>query len=50
MAEYALLRRRSASRIQEAETMQGVLAPDGTQKEIVNLLQPEIAAILALPE
>ena len=32
---------------QEAETMQGVLAPAGTPKEIVNLLQREIAAILA---
>jgi tripartite-type tricarboxylate transporter receptor subunit TctC len=35
---------------QEAETMQGVLAPAGTPKEIVNLLQREIAAILALPD
>src|SRR5882724_4754559 len=35
---------------QEAETMQGVLAPAGTPKEIVNLLQREIAAILAIPE
>ncbi len=35
---------------QEAETMQGVLAPAGTSKEIVSLLQREIAAILALPE
>ena len=31
---------------QEAETMQGVLAPAGTPKEIVDLLQREIAAIL----
>jgi tripartite-type tricarboxylate transporter receptor subunit TctC len=30
--------------------MQGVLAPSGTPKEIVNLLQREIAAILALPD
>ena len=35
---------------QEAETMQGVLAPAGTPKEIVNLLQREIAAILAAPD
>ena len=35
---------------QEAETMQGVLAPAGTPKEIVNLLQREIAAILAVPD
>jgi tripartite-type tricarboxylate transporter receptor subunit TctC len=35
---------------QEAETMQGVLAPAGTPKEIVNLLQREIAAILATPD
>jgi tripartite-type tricarboxylate transporter receptor subunit TctC len=35
---------------QEAETMQGVLAPAGTPKEIVELLQREIAAILALPD
>ena len=35
---------------QEAETMQGVLAPAGTPKEIVDLLQREIAASLALPE
>ena len=30
--------------------MQGVLAPAGTPKEIVDLLQREIAAILALPD
>lgn len=30
--------------------MQGVLAPTGTPQEIVNLLQREIAAILALPD
>ena len=35
---------------QEAETMQGVLAPAGTPQEIVDLLQREIAAILALPD
>jgi tripartite-type tricarboxylate transporter receptor subunit TctC len=35
---------------QEAETMQGVLVPAGTPKEIVELLQREIAAILRLPE
>ena len=35
---------------QEAETMQGVLAPTGTPKEIVELLQREIAAILATPD
>jgi tripartite-type tricarboxylate transporter receptor subunit TctC len=35
---------------QEAETMQGVLAPASTPKEIVDLLQREIAAILATPD
>jgi tripartite-type tricarboxylate transporter receptor subunit TctC len=35
---------------QEAETMQGVLAPAGTPKEIIDLLQREIAAILAMPD
>ena len=30
--------------------MQGVLAPAGTPKEIVDLLHREIAAILALPD
>jgi tripartite-type tricarboxylate transporter receptor subunit TctC len=35
---------------QEAETMQGVLVPAGTPKEIVNLLHREIAAILELPD
>jgi tripartite-type tricarboxylate transporter receptor subunit TctC len=35
---------------QEAETMQGVLAPAGTPKEIVDLLQREIAAILQMPD
>jgi tripartite-type tricarboxylate transporter receptor subunit TctC len=35
---------------QEAETMQGVLVPAGTPKEIVTLLHREIAAILATPD
>lgn len=35
---------------QEAETMQGVLVPAGTPKEIVDLLHREIAAILASPD
>jgi len=35
---------------QEAETMQGVLAPAGTPKEIIDLLQREIATILATPD
>ncbi len=35
---------------QEAETMQGVLVPAATPKDIVDLLQREIAAILALPD
>src|SRR4051812_7851786 len=35
---------------QEAETMQGVLAPAGTPKEIVALLQREIAAALKEPD
>ena len=35
---------------QEAETMQGVLVPAGTPQPIVNLLQSEIARIVALPE
>ena len=35
---------------QEAETMQGVLVPAGTPKEIVSLLQREIAAIIATPD
>lgn len=30
--------------------MQGVLVPAGTPKEIVDLLQREIAAILAMPD
>jgi tripartite-type tricarboxylate transporter receptor subunit TctC len=35
---------------QEAETMQGLLAPAGTPREIVERLQREIAKIVALPE
>ena len=35
---------------QEAETMQGVLVPAGTPKPIVDLLQSEIARIIALPD
>ena len=35
---------------QEAETMQGVLVPAGTPKPIVDLLQTEIARIVALPD
>jgi len=35
---------------QEAETMQGVLVPAGTPKAIVDLLQREIAAIIAMPD
>ena len=35
---------------QEAETMQGVLVPAGTPKEIVDFLQREIAAILSTPD
>ena len=35
---------------QEAETMQGVLVPTGTPKEIVDLLYREIARILPLPD
>jgi tripartite-type tricarboxylate transporter receptor subunit TctC len=35
---------------QEAETMQGVLAPAGTPKEIVDRLYREIAAILETPD
>ncbi|MGA7485333.1 MAG: tripartite tricarboxylate transporter substrate binding protein [Xanthobacteraceae bacterium] len=35
---------------QEAETMQGVLAPAGTPKAIVDLLQAEIARIVNLPD
>ena len=35
---------------QEAETMQGVLVPAGTPKPIVDLLQSEIARIVALPD
>jgi tripartite-type tricarboxylate transporter receptor subunit TctC len=35
---------------QEAETMQGVLVPAGTPKEIVDFLHREIAAILSAPD
>jgi tripartite-type tricarboxylate transporter receptor subunit TctC len=35
---------------QEAETMQGVLAPAGTPKPIIELLQREIAAIIKMPD
>jgi len=35
---------------QESETIQGVLAPKGTPKEIVEKLQKEIAAIVAMPD
>src|SRR3954468_22031734 len=35
---------------QEAETMTGVFVPAGTPKEIVNLLQKEIATIVKSPE
>lgn len=35
---------------QESETMQGVFAPAGTPKEIVDLLNKEIAKIMAMPD
>ncbi len=35
---------------QEAETMQGVLVPAGTPREIIDRLQREIVRIVALPE
>jgi tripartite-type tricarboxylate transporter receptor subunit TctC len=35
---------------QESETMQGILAPAGTPKEIVDLLYKEIAKIMAMPD
>ena len=35
---------------QEAETMQGVLLPAGTPRDIVDRLQREIARIVALPD
>jgi len=35
---------------QESETMQGVFAPKGTPKEIADLLQREIAAIVKIPD
>jgi len=35
---------------QESETMQGILVPAGTPKEIVDLLNREIAKVMALPD
>ena len=35
---------------QESETMQGILAPAGTPKEIIDLLNKEIAKIMAMPD
>jgi len=35
---------------QESETMQGILAPAGTPKEIIDLLNREIAKVMALPD
>jgi tripartite-type tricarboxylate transporter receptor subunit TctC len=35
---------------QEAETMQGLLAPAGTPKDIVDRLQREVAKIVAQPD
>jgi len=35
---------------QESETMQGVLVPKGTPQPVVDLLQKEIAAIVAMPD
>jgi len=35
---------------QESETMQGVFVPKGTPKEVVALLQKEIAAIVPMPD
>ena len=35
---------------QESETMQGVLMPKGTPQAIVDMLQKEIAAIVAMPD
>ncbi|HEY2755699.1 MAG TPA: tripartite tricarboxylate transporter substrate binding protein [Pseudolabrys sp.] len=35
---------------QESETMQGVFAPAGTPKEIVDVLNKEIAKIMAMPD
>jgi len=35
---------------QEAETMQGILVPAGTPKEIVALLEREITGIIAMPD
>ena len=35
---------------QESDTLQAILAPAGTPREIVMLLHREIVAVLALPE
>jgi tripartite-type tricarboxylate transporter receptor subunit TctC len=35
---------------QEAETMQGILVPAGTPKEIVTLLEREITGVIAMPD
>ena len=35
---------------QESETMQGVFAPKGTPKDVIDLLQREIAAIVKMPD
>jgi tripartite-type tricarboxylate transporter receptor subunit TctC len=35
---------------QESETMQGILVPGGTPKDIVNLLNREIVKVMALPD
>lgn len=35
---------------QEAETMQGILVPSGTPKDIVALLEREIRAVIAMPD
>lgn len=35
---------------QESETMQGIFAPAGTPKEIVDLLNREIAKVMAMPD
>jgi tripartite-type tricarboxylate transporter receptor subunit TctC len=35
---------------QESETMQGIFAPAGTPKEVVDLLNKEIAKIMAMPD
>ena len=35
---------------QESETMQGILVPAGTPKEVVTLLNREIVKVMALPD